>query len=94
MTADERDEVQMLRERVRIVEAALGLDDEVNVPAEIRRLAAEGRSVQAIGLLRQHTGRSAKRPAAQTVDANGGYLSQRGPHLEIGLRRSSPRRMA
>jgi ribosomal protein L7/L12 len=68
MTADERDELQTLHERVRILEAALGLGEEFDAMAEVRRLAAEGRRVRAIRLLREHT-RLSLVAAKRVVDA-------------------------
>lgn len=55
MTGDPRDEVLGLRERVRVLAAGLGLDENFEVPAEVRRLARAGRSLHAIRELRRLT---------------------------------------
>lgn len=55
MSTGSADEVAELRERVRLLAAGLGLDEAFEVPADARRHAEAGRTLQAVQELRRQT---------------------------------------
>jgi ribosomal protein L7/L12 len=66
------DDLVALRERVRVLAAGLGVDEDFDVSPEVRRYAEAGETVKAIRELRRQTGRGVGLVAAKRmVDALG-----------------------
>jgi hypothetical protein len=66
----EPDDVAVLQEQVRVLSAALGLDEPFAIPDDVRRYVADGREVAAIReLRRQVSGRLSLVAAKRMVDA-------------------------
>jgi ribosomal protein L7/L12 len=64
-------EIEALRRRVKVLAAGLGVDECFDMPAEVRQLAAEGRTVRAVRALRGATPGLGLVAAKRTVDALG-----------------------
>ena len=70
MTDDAPREVDILRERIRVLAAGLGLGEDFEVPADVRRHLDAGDTIRAVREMRRQTpGRLSLLAAKRMVDA-------------------------